>query len=109
MRIPLEVTPECMKNHDESRSKVFGDIHFEKHSGDNTGNGMEKTVQEGAIFEKEITKIFVNSKNTVSVLNINQFEGHTGSAFHGILVTAGGAETTVTTERDKFKLSAVGK
>ena len=40
------------------------------------------------------------------MLNMNQLEGHTGRAFHGIFVSASGAKTTVTAERDKFKISA---
>ena len=39
--------------------------------------------------------------------DINQFKGHTGSAFHGIFVAAGRAETAMTAERNKFKISAV--
>ena len=40
------------------------------------------------------------------MLNMNQLEGHTGRAFHGIFVSASGAKTTVTAERDKFKIPA---
>ena len=39
--------------------------------------------------------------------DINQFKGHTGSAFHGIFVAAGRAETAMTAERNKFKFPAV--
>lgn len=43
----------------------------------------------------------------MAVDNINEFEGHGGSAFHGIKVSAGRAETAVTAERNKFELSTV--
>ena len=43
----------------------------------------------------------------MAVTDINQFKGHAGSAFQGIFIAAGGAETAVAAERDKFKLSAV--
>ena len=46
-------------------------------------------------------------KNAVAVTDIYQFKGHTGSAFHGIFIATGGAETAFTAERDKLKLSAV--
>lgn len=38
---------------------------------------------------------------------MNQFKGHTGSAVHGVFVTAGRAETAVATKRNKLKLTAV--
>ena len=34
---------------------------------------------------------------------MNQLEGHTGSALHGILISTGSAETAVTAKRNKFK------
>jgi hypothetical protein len=43
----------------------------------------------------------------MAMCDINQFKGHTGSAFHGIFVAAGRAETAMTAERNKFKISAV--
>ena len=52
--------------------------------------------------------MLINGKNTVAVRDIDEFKGHTGSAFHGIFIAAGGAETAFTAERDKLKLSAVG-
>ena len=68
---------------------------------------MEEAVKQGAVIEKEITEIFINGEDTMAVLNMNQFEGHTGSAVHGVFVTAGRAETAVATERNKLKLTAV--
>lgn len=56
----------------------------------------------------EVTKVFINSKNTMSVLDINKFKRHGSSAFHGILVFVGRAETAVASEWDKFKLAAMG-
>jgi len=44
----------------------------------------------------------------VAVMYIYQFKGHAGSAFHGIFITAGGAETAVAAERDKFEITAAG-
>ena len=49
---------------------------------------MKKTVKKRTVFEKEISKVFINSENAVAMLNVNQFEGHTGRAFHGIFVPA---------------------
>ena len=46
-------------------------------------------------------------KNTMSVCDIDELKRHGGSAFHGIFIAAGGAETAVATERNKPKLSTV--
>ena len=67
---------------------------------------MKEAIQEGAVLKEKIAEIFIYGKNAVSVLNTDQFKRHTGSAFHGIFVSAGGTETAVTAERDKFKVPA---
>ncbi len=69
---------------------------------------MKEAVKQSSVFEKEIPEVNIDSENTVTMLNVNQFEGHIGSAFHGVFVTAGGAETTVAAKGDKFKFSTVG-
>ena len=69
---------------------------------------MKETVKKGTIFEKEISEMIINGKDTVTVLDIDELKGHTGSAFHGILVSTGRAETAVTSEGDKFKFAAMG-
>ena len=46
---------------------------------------MEKTVKKRMIIEKEILEIFINGKNTVTVLDMNEFKGHSGSTFHSPL------------------------
>lgn len=63
---------------------------------------MKETVKKGPIFEKEISEMIINGKDTVTVLDIDELKGHTGSAFHGILVSTGRTKTTVTAERNKF-------
>ena len=63
---------------------------------------MKETVKKGTIFEKEISEMIINSKDTVTVLDIDELKGHTGSAFHGILVSTGRTKTTVTAERNEF-------
>ena len=69
---------------------------------------MEQTVKEGTVIQEKIPELFIDCKNAVAVMDIYQFKGHVGSAFHGIFITAGGAETTVAAERDKFEFSAGG-
>ena len=70
-----------------------------------TGRKKFVRYEEGAKLYS-IPKVFIDDENTVAMLNMNQFKGHSGRAFHGIFVSASGAKTTVAAERDKFKISA---
>ena len=54
---------------------------------------VKEAVEQSTVFKKKVTKVFINSKNTMAVLDINKFKRHGSSAFHGILVSAGRAET----------------
>ena len=47
---------------------------------------MKETVQEGAVLKKKVAEIFINGKNAMAVLDTNEFERHTGGAFHSIFV-----------------------
>ena len=68
---------------------------------------MKETVKERAILQEKITERCINGKNAMTVSDINELKGHRGSAIHGIFITAGRAETAVTTERNKLEISAV--
>ena len=50
---------------------------------------MKEAVQEGAVLKEKIAEIFIYGKNAVPVRNTDQFKRHTGSALHGIFVSAG--------------------
>lgn len=67
----------------------------------------KETVKERAILQEKITEGRINGKNAMTVSDINELKGHRGSAIHGIFITAGRAETAVTTERNKLEISAV--
>ena len=68
---------------------------------------MKETVKERAILQEKITEGGINGKNAMTVSDINELKGHRGRAIHGIFITAGSAETAVTTERNKLEISAV--
>ena len=53
---------------------------------------VKEAVEQSTVFKKKVTKVFINSKNTMAGLDINKFKRHGSSAFHGILVSAGRAE-----------------
>lgn len=107
MRIPFEVTSEGVKNHDKARSIIHGSVDLMKHTKNNTIYGMEETIKQGTIFQKKRTKMFVNSKDAVTVGNMNKLKGHICSTIHRIFDTAGRTKTAVTAKRNKFKIATV--
>ena len=42
--IPFQISSEGVQNHDETRSVVFGFIHFKEQRRNNAGDSMEETV-----------------------------------------------------------------
>ena len=107
MQIPFPIPAKSMKNHNKSRSKIWGFIEFVEHTADHTGNRVEKAVKKIGIVQKKMSEVFINSKNAVPVLDRNELKGHTGSTFHRVFVPAGRTETAVTAERDKFHVPTV--
>ena len=69
---------------------------------------MEETIQQGTVFQEKVTKVFINRENAMAVRDIHQLKGHICSAFHGVFVTTGRAETAVTAKRNKPKFATVG-
>ena len=108
MGIPFEIPAKSVEDHDISGSEIFGLIELEKHTGDDTGNRMEETVQERAVLEEKGTEIFINGKDAMAMADIDELKKHRGGAFHSVFITAGRAETAAATERDEIQLAAVG-
>ena len=108
MGIPFEIPAKSVEDHDISGSEIFGLIELEKHTGDDTGNRMEETVQERAVLEEKGTEIFINGKDAMTMVDIDELKKHRGGAFHGVFISAGRTETAATTERNEFQLAAVG-
>ncbi len=105
--VPFEVPAKSVQDHNEAGSEVHGFVLFEEHAGDNTVDGMEEAVKEGAVMKEKVTEVFINGKNAVSVDGIDKFKGHGSGALHGIHVAAGRAEAAVAAERYKLKLATV--
>lgn len=108
MGIPFEIPAKSVEDHDISRGEIFGLVELEKHTGDDTGDRMEETVQERAVQEEKGTEIFINGKDAMAMADIDELKKHRGGAFHSVFITAGRAETAAATERDEFQLAAVG-
>ena len=69
---------------------------------------MEETVQERSVLKEEAAEIFINGKNAMAVLDTNEFERHTGGAFHSIFISAGRTKAAVTAKWNKLEVTAVG-
>lgn len=107
VRIPFEIPAERMENQDIAGSKISGMIQVEKHTEYHTGNRVKEAVQERRILKEKVAEMLIYGKNAVAVLNIEEFKGHTGGAFHRVLIAAGRAKAAVASKRDKFKVAAV--
>lgn len=69
---------------------------------------MKRTSKQREVFKKEFAEAFVYGKNTMSVLNIDEFKRHRGSAFHRVFVAAGRTKSAMVSKRDKLKVITVG-
>ena len=105
MRVPFEVTAEGMKDTDKPGSKAFGFIVSVEHTKDDTAYSGEETTKEGTVSKEEGSEFFCDGKDAVAVLDVQNFKGHGGCTVNGVFGTAGGTETAVAAERDKFKFS----
>ena len=52
--------------------------------------------------------VFINSENTMSVLDINYLEGHVCGTFHGILVATGRTEAAMAAEGNELEPATFG-
>lgn len=96
-----------MKNTDKSRGKIFGFIHFGKHTEDNIANRVKETVKQGSILEKVNTKFFWNGKNTMAMNTGDKLARHVKRTFLVVTIATRRAKTALATESDKFQISTV--
>ena len=70
--------------------------------------GLYDQIRRGyqSLLDEWVMTVFVNGKDTMSVDNVYQLEGHGGGTLHGIKIPAGRAEAAVATKRDKFPFAA---
>lgn len=105
MGIPFEVASKGMEDTDKAGSEAMRLVFFMEHTEDDAAGGREKAVKEGAVVKEEGTQFFSNGEDTVAVCDVQNLKGHGSSTVDGVFCTAGGTETAVAAERDKFKFS----
>jgi hypothetical protein len=107
MRIPFKVTTKGMENTDKAGSKIFRFIQLVKHAEDTVADRMKEAVKKGTVIQEKDTKLFGNSENTMTMEAGNELAGHGKGTLEIILVPAGRAETALTAEGDKFKVTTM--
>ena len=65
---------------------------------------MKEAFQEGTVLKKKVAEIIINGKNAMAVLDTDEFERHTGGAFHSVFVATRRAKTAVTAKRNEFEV-----
>ena len=68
---------------------------------------MKEAVQERTVLKKKGSEIFINGKNAMAVLDIDELKRHTGGAFHSIFISAGRTKAAVTAKRNKLEVTTV--
>ena len=106
VRIPLKAAPEGVKNTDKAGSKTLSLIEFSEHTKDDVADRMKETVEQRTISTEEDTKFLRDSKNTMSMNTLDDFERHGSGTLNGIEITAGRAETAFAAKRDEFERTA---
>ena len=107
MGIPFEVTAKGMEDTDKTGSKAFGFIVFVEHTENDAAGGSKKAVKEGTVGKEKGAEFFGNGEDTMAVSDVQDLKGHGSGAFNGVFRTAGGTETAVAAERDKFEFTAL--
>ena len=51
VRIPFKIPAKSMKNHNVTRSKILGFVHFKEHAGNNAGNRMKKARKQRSVLK----------------------------------------------------------
>lgn len=79
-----------------------------KHTKNDTAYSMKQAVKKRTVFQEEMAKIFINSKDTVTVRALDELESHGVGSVLAIFDAASWAELAFATERNKFKVTAFG-
>ncbi len=95
-----------MQDTDKAGSERFRFVHIVEQTKKSCSNGVKKKIKQMAVFQEKGTKLRINGKNTVAVLNLNELESHRVRSVNGILGSAGRTQSAFASKRNKFKLAA---
>ena len=58
--------------------------------------------------KEEVTMVFIDGKDSMTMSDVDEFKGHTGSTFHGIFISTRRTKAAVAAKRDKLKITTMG-
>lgn len=67
MRVPFQRSPKSVEGADNAGNKVFRFVEVMEHTQNNTADSLKKAVKERTVFQKKVSKIFINGKNAMAV------------------------------------------
>lgn len=77
-------------------------IIFVKHGENNATDSRKQAIKKITVLKKKRTKLLSNSKNAMTMLNVDDFKRHGGGTVDGVFVTAGRVEPTMATKRNEL-------
>ena len=108
MGIPFQGPAKGMEDADEAGDKVLGLIELIEHMRHDIPDSLEEAVQEGTVFQEEVPEPFVNGKDAVAVVALQELEGHGGGALLAVFDAAGRAEAALAAEGNELHLTTLG-
>ena len=107
MGIPFQRATKGMEDTDKSGNEIFGFVHPVKHAKYNGADGIEQTIQAGAVFQEIRSEFFRDRKNAMPVVAVDQFACHGSCPFPGVKVAASRTETGMAAKRDEVEVTAL--
>ena len=92
-----------MQNTDKTGSEGFRFVHVVEQAKESRTNGVKKQIKQIAVFQEEGTKLRIDGKNAVAMLNFNDLKSHRIRAVNGIFCSAGRAQSAFAAKRNKFE------
>lgn len=97
-----------MQDEDKARGKLFRHVDLVEHAQDDTPDGRKQAVKKGTVLQEVRAEFICDSKNTVSVFDMDDFERHRGGSVNGVFIATSRTKAAFAAKRDKFKIAAFG-
>ena len=107
MRIPFQWSAESVQDADKAWDEVSAFIHLVEKPEDDTADGVEEAVKQGAVLQEEGSQIFINGEDNMPVSAAEEFKGHFSGEVNAVLVTTGRAKFGMAAKGDEFKFATM--
>ena len=98
-----------MKNTNKSQGQSSWTCLTEKHTKNDTAYSMKQAVKKRTVFQEEMAKIFINSKDTVTVRALDELESHGVGSVLAIFDAASWAELALQRKGTNLRLLHLGQ